>query len=119
TGYLSGKGSAMDEANATLGIRYAARSEQGSVRTSNEDTAYAGGRLLAVADGMRGAGGDRASAAVVEALKPLETTTVPAGELLNALAAAVDEAERAVRGIADSTPSGEAVTTLTAMLWSG
>ena len=43
------------------------------VRDSNEDTAYAGPRLLAVADGMRGPGGDRASAAAVEALKPLET----------------------------------------------
>jgi serine/threonine protein phosphatase PrpC len=117
--YLSGRGSAMADADTTLGIRYAARSDSGMVRTSNEDTAYAGARLLAVADGTRGPGGDRASAAAVDALKPLETTAVPAGELLNALAEAVGQADQAVHSIAESTPSGEAVTTLTAMLWSG
>jgi serine/threonine protein phosphatase PrpC len=116
--YLSGRGTAMADTGATLGIRYAARSDRGAVRTSNEDTAYAGTRLLAVADGMRGPGGDRASAAAVEALKPLENKALPAGELLDALAGAVDVADRAVREVAEST-SGEAVTTLTALLWSG
>lgn len=117
--YLSGRGSAVDDAAATLGIRYAARSESGLVRTSNEDTAYAGTRLLAVADGVRGPGGDRASVAAVDALKPLETLPVPADDLLGALADAVSDADRAIQDIAASTPSGEAVTTLTALLWSG
>ncbi|GAA5047119.1 protein phosphatase [Thermocatellispora tengchongensis] len=117
--YLSGRGSTVDEATATLGIRYAARSESGLVRTSNEDTAYAGPRLLAVADGAGGFAGDLASAAAIDALKPLETLTVPAEELLGALADAVGEADRAIREIAAATPSGEAVTTLTALLWSG
>ncbi|GAB3154349.1 MerR family transcriptional regulator [Micromonospora sonneratiae] len=117
--YLSGRGSAMGEAGNMLGIRYAARSESGLVRASNEDTAYAGSRLLAVADGVRGSGGGLASAAAVEALKPLETLTVPAGDLLSALADAVDQADRAIHGIAESTADGEAATTLTAMLWSG
>jgi serine/threonine protein phosphatase PrpC len=44
---------------------------------------------------------------------------VPAHELLNALAEAVGEAERLVQGIAATGEDGEAVTTLTAMLWSG
>ncbi len=44
---------------------------------------------------------------------------VPAGDLLGALADAVTQADRAIQGIAESAPSGEAVTTLTAMLWSG
>ncbi|WP_430783319.1 MerR family transcriptional regulator [Actinoplanes sp. G11-F43] len=101
---LSGRGSAM----GTLGIRYAARSEAGPVRDSNEDTAYAGPRLIAVADGMRGPDGGRASAAAVDALKPLQT--VPADDLLGALAEAVRDAQQAV---------GAGVTTLTALYWSG
>jgi protein phosphatase len=102
-----------------LGIRYAARSESGLLRTSNEDTAYAGPRLLAVADGVRGAAGDRASAAAVAALRPLETLAVPAGDLLGALADAVDTADRSIAEIAASTAAGAAATTLTALLWSG
>ncbi|TMR96604.1 MerR family transcriptional regulator [Nonomuraea basaltis] len=117
--YLSGRGSTVEEAATMLGIRYAARSESGLVRTSNEDTAYAGPRLLAVADGVRGSGGDLASTAAIDALKPLETLAVPAEDLLGALAEAVGEADRAIGEIAAATPSGEAVTTLTALLWSG
>ncbi|WP_308249994.1 MerR family transcriptional regulator [Sphaerisporangium fuscum] len=117
--YLSGRGSAVEDAATMLGIRYAARSESGLVRTSNEDTAYAGARLLAVADGMGGPGGDRASNAAVDALKPLETLAVPAEDLLGALADAVGEADRAIGEIAASTPPGEAGTTLTALLWTG
>ncbi|WP_433356483.1 MerR family transcriptional regulator [Microtetraspora malaysiensis] len=117
--YLSGRGSTVEETATVLGIRYAARSESGLVRTSNEDTAYAGPRLLAVADGVRGPAGDLASAAAVDALKPLETMAVPAEDLLGALSDAVGEADRMIGEIAASTPSGEAVTTLTALLWSG
>ncbi|MFI6457023.1 MerR family transcriptional regulator [Streptosporangium amethystogenes] len=117
--YLSGRGSAVEDTETMIGIRYAARSESGLVRTSNEDIAYAGTRLLAVADGVRGPAGNLASTAAIDALKPLETKTLPAGDLLGALADAVTQANRAIGGIAESTPSGEAVTTLTAMLWSG
>ena len=38
----------------TLALRYAARSDVGLVREGNEDSAYAGPRLLAIADGMGG-----------------------------------------------------------------
>lgn len=117
--YLTGRGSPVEEPATMLGIRYAARSEMGLVRTSNEDTAYAGPRLLAVADGVRGPGGDLASAAAVEALRPLETSAVPAEDLLGHLADAVAEADRAIGRIAASAPEGEALTTLTALLWSG
>jgi hypothetical protein len=44
-------------------IRYAAASDTGRSRPTNQDSAYASARLLAVADGMGGAG-DRASAAI-------------------------------------------------------
>jgi len=114
--YLEGRGSAMVDTGATLGIRYAARTDTGKVRTSNEDAAYASGRLLAVADGVGGVAGGHASAAAIAALRPLEERAVPAAELLNALAEAAGEAERAVR---NTGGDGEAVTTLTAMLWTG
>ncbi|WP_457459993.1 PP2C family protein-serine/threonine phosphatase [Streptomyces sp. TE5632] len=98
---------------------YAALSDTGLVRESNQDTAYAGSRLLAVADGY-GSRGAVASAAAVDALKPLETDGIPAGPLLNVLEDAIDRAEHAVHGVAGNGPSPEeAGTTLTAMLWTG
>jgi PPM family protein phosphatase len=111
--YLSGEEPAMPGTQPALAIRYAARSDIGRRRDRNQDTAYAGQRLLAVADGM-GAGGGAASAAVVEALKPLEGA-LPAGSLLNAMADAVRQAGSAVRDL-DLPGTGS---TLTAMLWSG
>lgn len=123
--YLSGRGTTMSDTPTGLGIRYAARTDTGIVRTSNEDAAYAGSRLLAVADGVRGPDADqtaprpgaRASAAAIEALKPLAASGLAAGDLLNALADAVDRANLAIRDL--STDDSEAATTLTAMLWSG
>jgi protein phosphatase len=92
----------------------------GLQRTDNEDSAYAGARLLAVADGMGGhAAGEMASAAVIEALRPLDTA-VPAGELLNALDHAVRRANSALRDMVQADPSLHGMgTTLTALLWSG
>jgi protein phosphatase len=121
--YLNGRGSTVTSTGATaetaaMGIRYAARTETGAVRTSNQDVAYAGSRLLAVADGMGGAAGGTASAAAVEALKPLQAQAIPPGELLSALAEAAGDAQRAIEGI-DPTQESEPGTTLTAMLWSG
>jgi PPM family protein phosphatase len=114
---LSGR-TAMPGAHETLAIRYAARSDIGLVRETNQDSAYAGTRLLAVADGM-GSGGNLASAAVIEALKPLETA-LPAGDLLNALEDAVQRASMAVGGIAGAGPGEHGTgSTVTAMLWSG
>ena len=115
---LSGRTAIMPGAQETLAIRYAARSDIGQVRETNQDSAYAGSRLLAVADGM-GSAGDRASAAVIDALKPLEAA-LPAGDLLNALEHAVGQASTAVGSLADAGDSGgQTGTTVTAMLWSG
>ncbi|MER7807765.1 MerR family transcriptional regulator [Streptomyces sp900116325] len=103
----------------TLGIRYAAQSDQGAVRGTNQDAVFAGARLLAVADGFgeRGAG---ASAAAIDALKPVARSAVPAAELLNALEDAADLAARAVRdAVAGSGAPDESGTTLTAMVWTG
>ncbi|MEY9948012.1 MerR family transcriptional regulator [Kitasatospora sp. GAS1066B] len=94
--------------NTTLGLRYAARTDQGLVRARNEDAAYADGGLLAVADGF---GGPEAAGAAVEALKRFDPAAVGPGDLLNALA-------EAVRAGVDGAPD-ETGTTLTALLLSG
>jgi PPM family protein phosphatase len=119
-GYLSGRSSAMPEDQGTLTIRYGLQSHIGLQREDNEDAAYAGERLLAVADGMGGhAAGEVASAAVIDALKPLDTQ-VPAGELLNALDHAVRQANRTLAAMAEADPQLSGMgTTLTALLWSG
>ena len=159
--YLSGGATAMPEpvqpassnpsaaAGAALAIRYAAASDIGRVRKQNQDFAYAGSRLVAVADGC-GPAGERASAAAIDALRRLEATPrppVPAGpaagnpgagaaagqvaasagspsvvpaDLLNVLSDAVSAASASVRSIAESAPDlAGSASTLTAMYWTG
>jgi serine/threonine protein phosphatase PrpC len=110
----------MTDAPGPLAVRYAMKTDIGLRRQDNEDSAYAGPRLLAVADGLGGhAGGEVASAAVIEALRPLDTD-VPAGELLSALDHAVRRASNALGDIVRADPSLRGMgTTLTALLWSG
>ncbi|WP_242910725.1 Stp1/IreP family PP2C-type Ser/Thr phosphatase [Actinomadura terrae] len=104
----------------TLGIRYAARSDVGMLREGNEDSAYAGAHLLAVADGMGGhVGGEIASAAAIEALRGLDKD-LPATELLAALEHTVKTANDNLHRIVESDPALQGMgTTLTAMLWAG
>ncbi|MEU7584103.1 protein phosphatase 2C domain-containing protein [Streptomyces sp. NPDC041068] len=125
--HLSWKDTAVASAARRLTIRYAALTDAGLVRESNQDTAYAGARLLAVADGY-GREGAPASAAAVDTLKRLEHETdgIPAGSLLNVLEDAVEEAARAVHSASRGTSRSasqeqedEGGTTLTAMLWTG
>jgi PPM family protein phosphatase len=114
--YLSEGQTAMP--GTQLAIRYAAASDIGRARDRNQDTAYAGPRLLAVADGM-GPGGDLASETVIDALRPLESAE-SAGDLLNALSDAVTAATSSLRAAAKSDPEfADSGSTLTAMLWSG
>jgi PPM family protein phosphatase len=98
----------------------AAASETGLVRRNNEDAAYSGRWLFAVADGMGGhAAGEVASAAVIETLRAHDAE-VPPDTMLEVIGAAVSEAngEVARRAAEDPTRRGMG-TTLTAMLWSG
>jgi PPM family protein phosphatase len=114
--YLSEGQTAMP--GTQLAIRYAAASDIGRERDRNQDAAYAGTRLLAVADGW-GPGGDAASETVIDALRPLESAE-SAGDLLNALSDAVTAATSSLRAAAESDPEfADSGTTLTAMLWSG
>ncbi|MGW1296847.1 MerR family transcriptional regulator [Streptomyces sp. NPDC002533] len=105
-----------------LAIRCAALTDTGVVRTANQDAAFAGPRLLAVADGF-GEGGAEASAAAIEALKPStwgRDGALSAADLLNALEDTADSAARAVRdAVAPCAAPDGSGTTLTAMLWTG
>ena len=57
----------------TLHLRWAAITDQGHVRSNNEDCYHAGDHLLVVADGMGGmAAGDLASRLAIEAISPLD-----------------------------------------------
>jgi serine/threonine protein phosphatase PrpC len=115
---LAGRGTTtMSDTNLTLNLRCAAACDTGAGRDSNQDAAYASDRLLAVADGTRGPGGAAASAAAIDALKPLELTDAPTVELLTMLATAVGRANRTVR--ASATEEDQPATTLTAMLRRG
>jgi PPM family protein phosphatase len=110
----------VPNAQGVLTIRYAVKTDVGLRRTGNEDAAYAGPRLLAVADGLGGhAGGEVASATVIDALRPLDTE-VPAGDVLTALEDAVRRASSALGDIVEADPALRGLgTTLTALLWSG
>lgn len=104
----------------TLALHYAARSDVGLLREGNEDAAYAGPHLLAVADGMGGhAHGEVASAVAIATIAPLDED-VPGADLLGALGAAVHEANETLQRMVESDPALEGMgTTLTAILWSG
>ncbi|WP_103507856.1 MerR family transcriptional regulator [Streptomyces sp. SM13] len=123
TGNTGSTGSTRSAGAGALAIRCAALTDTGAVRTANQDAAFAGPRLLAVADGF-GEGGAEASAAAIEALKPSAWGSgggaPSAADLLNALEDTADSASRAVREAVAScaAPDGSG-TTLTAMLWTG
>ncbi|KUL26463.1 PP2C family protein-serine/threonine phosphatase [Actinoplanes awajinensis] len=104
----------------TLTLRYAAQSDRGLIRDLNQDSVYAGPRLLAVADGMGGmAAGDVASNIVIAAMAPLDDD-VPGDALVDALRHAVGTANQQLRDTVDANPQMEGMgTTLTAVLFTG
>jgi PPM family protein phosphatase len=104
----------------TLTLRFAARSDRGLIREGNQDSVYAGPRLLAVADGMGGmAAGDVASNLAIAAMAPLDED-VPGDSLVDALRSAVELANQNLRDAVDANPALEGMgTTLTGMLFSG
>ncbi|HXZ66264.1 MAG TPA: protein phosphatase 2C domain-containing protein [Streptosporangiaceae bacterium] len=104
----------------TFALHYALRSDVGLLREGNEDSAYAGPRLLAIADGMGGhAAGEVASAVAISAIAPLDQQDLSTGEeMLDALAAAVAAARDTLHDMSVSDPAVEGMgTTLTALLW--
>ncbi|MHB1614239.1 MAG: PP2C family protein-serine/threonine phosphatase [Actinomycetes bacterium] len=100
-----------------LALRYAARSHVGLVRDGNEDSGYAGPRLLAVADGMGGAAaGEVASSVTIAALSALDEDS-PGPDLLDRLTTTVDAANERLHELIETDPSLTGMgTTLTALL---
>jgi serine/threonine protein phosphatase PrpC len=95
---LSGRGKIM----SALDLRYAARTDAGEGRDSNEDFAYAGSNVLAVADGVRGRA--LSGEAAIAVLSPSAD--------LGRLSAMAAEAERVVS-------AADGITTLTALVLDG
>lgn len=101
-----------------LSLRYAARSDVGLIRPGNEDSGYAGGHMLVVADGMGGhAAGELASSIVIATFAELDR--LPPGEnVLAALADAVGDAHEELSAIVVATPDVAGMgTTVTALAW--
>ncbi|MFD1824288.1 MULTISPECIES: PP2C family protein-serine/threonine phosphatase [Mumia] len=102
-----------------LAYTYAALSDVGRRRTSNQDSGYASPHLLVIADGMGGAAaGDLASSEVMHVVRRLDGP--PPGDVIEALAGAVHRANDRLAEVIEDDPSVEGMgTTLTALLWNG
>ncbi|SOD76144.1 protein phosphatase [Streptomyces sp. 1222.2] len=108
------------EVRMSLSLRFAAGSHKGMIREGNEDSGYAGPRLLAIADGMGGqAAGEVASSEVISTLVTLDDD-VPGSDILTSLGTAVQRANDQLRSMVEEDPQLEGMgTTLTALLWTG
>ena len=104
----------------TVALRYAVRSDRGLMRTNNEDSVYAGPRLLALADGMGGhAAGEVASNVVISTLAHLDEDR-PVGDLLGTLRDATAAANNNLRAMVEQDSNLDGMgTTLTALLFAG
>ena len=103
-----------------LALRYSARSDVGLLREINEDSGYAGPRLLVIADGVGGhAAGEVASSVAVGVLAGLDEDS-PGGDLLDRLSTAVHSANSHLRDMVSGDPDLRGMgTTVTALLRAG
>ncbi|WP_234377063.1 Stp1/IreP family PP2C-type Ser/Thr phosphatase [Streptomyces sp. TP-A0356] len=108
------------EVRMSLSLRFAAGSHKGMIREGNEDSGYAGPRLLAIADGMGGqAAGEVASSEVISTIVALDDD-IPGSDILTSLGTAVQRANDQLRAMVEEDPQLEGMgTTLTALLWTG
>ncbi len=108
------------EVRMSLSLRFAAGSHKGMIREGNEDSGYAGPRLLAIADGMGGAAaGEVASSEAISTIVALDDD-VPGSDVLTSLGTAVQRANDQLRSMVEEDPQLEGMgTTLTALLWTG
>lgn len=105
----------------SIAFRFAARSDVGLIRRSNQDSGYAGPHLCVLADGMGGpAGGDLASSIAVAHLAPLDNDVHSADSLLSLLREALDDAHAEMVQRSESAPELSGLgTTCIAMLRTG
>lgn len=105
----------------SLSLRYAARSHVGLIRDGNEDSGYAGPRLLMVADGMGGqAAGELASSVAVQTLAQLDSSSSAESpdDPLQLLGTRIYEAHTRLRAMVAENSQLEGMgTTLTALLF--
>ncbi|HPU13958.1 MAG TPA: protein phosphatase 2C domain-containing protein [Aeromicrobium sp.] len=108
---------------ATLTFSYAALTDVGLRRQNNQDSGYASGRLLVIADGMGGAAaGDLASSATLAEIRKVDRDLDPStdGDALTALEKVVFAANHRLAELIDADPAVEGMgTTLDALLWDG
>lgn len=104
----------------SFSVDFHARSDLGLVRANNEDSAFAGPRLLALADGMGGhAAGEVASQLMIAALAPLDEDEA-GSDLTAALVDAMHAGNQAIADAVEGDPSREGMgCTLTALLFDG
>ncbi|MCP1388105.1 protein phosphatase 2C domain-containing protein [Corynebacterium sp. TA-R-1] len=110
----------MTENTQQLHLNFVAASDRGLVRGNNEDSAYAGPHLLALADGMGGhAAGEIASQLMVTHLEHLDKSPGDA-DLLALLGAAAEDANAAIEDSVAEHPEQQGMgTTLTALMFNG
>ncbi|MDR0944877.1 MAG: protein phosphatase 2C domain-containing protein [Bifidobacteriaceae bacterium] len=101
-----------------LTFDFAARTDIGLTRSNNQDSAYAGPHLLAVADGMGGhAGGDIASSVAIAHLAPLDDEAPGADEAAQQINQVVSEAHaELLERVAENPDLAGLGTTITALL---
>lgn len=104
----------------TLILRSAILNDVGLIRTNNEDSALAGDRLVAVADGMGGLpAGEVASEIAIRILDELLPPAAP-DDAEDALRAAVHTANQQIRAAIAADPARDGMgTTITAALLAG
>jgi serine/threonine protein phosphatase PrpC len=103
----------------SLTYRYVALTDTGLRRAENEDSGYASGRLLVIADGMGGAAaGEIASSETLHVIRQLDRDFDI--DAIDALDRAVTDANKRLADIIARDPSVEGMgTTLDALLWDG
>jgi protein phosphatase len=104
-----------------LSFTFEARSDVGLLRSTNQDSAFAGPHLLVVADGMGGAaGGDIASSIAVGTLASLDDEGIGQDDALEALKEAISQAHTEIVARAHNDPELSGLgTTVTALLRAG
>src|ERR1700754_936800 len=103
----------------TLHLRWAAVTDQGHVRSNNQDCYYAGDHLLVVADGMGGmAAGDVASRLAVDAMRSLDVE-IDNDHQMDALHKALEVANgKIAETVAEDATLAGMGTTMTAVIFS-